>query len=141
MDLYRFSVFAHIFLGILFTGLALYWIIMASSLPRLLGTVEGGRLLQVAHALRWPPAPVPKALRIPLPWLTWLLILGLWGTGIVNSKLRGMPEGPLWWAKMGLFVVIIGVQVVLTRNPRPAWIRANFVLALTMIVVSGWVIR
>ena len=52
----------------------------------------------------------------------------LWLTGIVNSKLRGMPEGPLWWTKLGLFLVLIALQVALTRRVSPAAVRINFAL-------------
>jgi len=141
MDLYRFSVFAHVFLGILFTGLALYWIIMSTSLQKFFGAVEGDRLLQVAHGLRWPPSPVPKLLRVQLPWISWLVILGLWGTGIVNAKLGEVSEGALWWMKMGLFVALISLQAALIKAPHPRLIQINFVLTLVMVAVSGWVIR
>ena len=141
MDVYRWSVFAHIFFSVLFTGLALYWMIMLTSLSRRFDTGETGRLLGIAHGSRWPHVAVPYKWRLPLSWVTTLVMMGLWLTGIVNSKLRGMPEGVFWWTKMGLFLALIALQVALTRRPYPAAVRFNFVLAIAMLLVSGWVIR
>lgn len=141
MDVYRLSVFAHIFFSVVFTGLALYWIIMFTSLSRRFDAAETARLLGIAHRSRWPHVVVPLAWRLPLPWVTTATMVVLWLTGIVNSKLRGMPEGPLWWTKLGLFLVLIALQVALTRRVSPAAVRINFALTVTMILVSGWVIR
>ena len=141
MDLYRLSVFAHIFFSVLFTGLALYWIIMFTSLSRRFDAAETARLLGIAHRSRWPHVVVPLAWRLPLPWVTTATMVVLWLTGIVNSKLRGMPEGPLWWTKLGLFLALIALQVALTRRVSQAAVRINFALTVTMILVSGWVIR
>jgi len=141
MDVYRLSVFAHIFFSVVFTGLALYWTIMLTSLGRRFDAAETARLLGIAHRSRWPHVVVPLAWRLPLPWVTTLTMVALWLTGIVNSKLRGMPEGPLWWAKMGLFLALIALQVALTRRVSPAAVRINFALTVAMLLVSGWVIR
>jgi len=141
MDVYRLSVFAHIFFSVVFTGLALYWTIMLTSLSRRFDVAETARLLGIAHRSRWPHVVVPLAWRLPLPWVTTLTMVALWLTGIVNSKLRGMPEGPLWWTKMGLFLALIALQVALTRRPYPTAVRVNFVLTVAMLLVSGWVIR
>jgi hypothetical protein len=141
MDLYRLSVFAHIFFSVLFTGLALYWIIMFTSLSRRFDAAETARLLGIAHRSRWPHVFVPLAWRLPLPWVTTLTMVALWLTGIVNSKLRGMPEGPLWWTKMGLFLALIALQFALTRRVSRAAVRVNFAVTVAMLLVSGWVIR
>lgn len=141
MDLYRLSVFAHIFFSVVFTGLALYWIIMLTSLNRRFNAVEAGRMLEIAHGARWPHVAVPYRWRVPLPWITWLVVLALWGTGVANSSLKEMPEGALWWIKLGLFVAIITTQAALIHSPRPKLVRLNFALVVAMILVSGWVIR
>lgn len=141
MDVYRLSVFAHILFSVVFTGLALYWMIMLVSLRRRFETGETARLLGIAHQARWPHVAVPYKWRVPLPWMTTLVMVVLWLTGIVNSKLRGMPEGALWWTKMGLFLALIGLQVALTRRPYPVAIRTNLALVLATLVVSGWIIR
>ena len=99
------------------------------------------QLLGIAHRSRWPHVVIPLAWRLPLPWVTTLTMVALWLTGIVNSKLRGMPEGPLWWTKMGLFLALIALQVALTRRPYPTVVRVNFALTVAMLLVSGWVIR
>jgi len=141
MDVYRLSVFAHIFFSVLFTGLALYWMIMLTSLSRRFDAGEAGRLLGVAHRARWPHVVVPHKFRLPVSWVTTLVMVALWLSGIVNSKLRGMPEGVFWWTKMGLFLALIALQVAMTKRPYPTVVRVNFALTIAMLVVSGWVIR
>jgi len=137
----RLIVFAHVFLSVLLTGLALFWLIMETALRRRAGTAQAGRLLQVANESRWPHVVVPFRWRLPLPWISWLTLLGLWGTGVFNAKLSDIPEGFLWWAKIGLFVAILTTQVALMQRLSPAKIRLNFVLVTAMVVVSSWLIR
>jgi hypothetical protein len=139
--LYRLSVFAHVFFSVLLVGLALFWIIMSTVLQRRFGAEETDRLLQLVNESRWPHVAVPFRWRLPLPWISWLTLLGLWGTGVLNAKLRDMPEGILWWTKIGLFVAILTTQVSLMRRLGPAKIRLNFALLIAMVIVSGWVIR
>lgn len=141
MDVYRWTVFAHSFFSVLFTGLALYWMIMLTSLSRRFDAGETHRLLGIAHAARWPHVVIPQKWRLPVSWVTTFVMVALWLTGIVNSKLRGMPEGVFWWTKMGLFLALIALQIGLTRRPYPTVVRANFVLAIVMLIVSSWVIR
>ena len=141
MDLYRISVVAHLLLGILLVGLALFWFIMTTVLQRRFGVPESGRLLQVVNEARWPHVVVPFRWRLPLPWIAWLTLLGLWGTGVANSKLHELPEGILWWIKIALFVAILTTQVALMQRPDPAKVRLNLALVIAMVLVSGWVIR
>lgn len=141
MDLYRWAVFIHLFLAVVFTGLVMYWMIMLVSLSRQFSLAETSRLLGIAHQARWPHVAVPWKWRLPLPWVTTLVMVGIWLSGIMVSKLGGMPEGLLWWTKLGLFMVLIGLQAVVTRRPYPLAIRLNFGLALVILVVSGLVAR
>jgi hypothetical protein len=62
-------------------------------------------------------------------------------TGVAIVFLHGAPEGALWWLKMALTAGVAVIQIVVTRQPRPALIRINFGLVLAIIVVSGWMIR
>jgi hypothetical protein len=141
MDLYRLSVFAHLFLGIVLVGLVLFWFIMSTVLRQRFGAEETGRLLQVVNESRWPHVAVPFRWRLPLPWISWLTLLGLWGTGVVNAKLRDIPEGILWWTKIGLFAAILTTQVSLMQRLGPTKIRLNLALVIAMVLVSSWVIR
>jgi len=141
MDLYRLSVAVHVFLSIVLVGLALFWVIMYTALGRRFGAGETARLLAIVKDARWPHVAVPYQWRLRLPWLAWLTLLALWGTGVLNAKLHGTPEGVLWWTKMALFFAIIASQVLLSRGSGPRPGRLNFVLVLAMVVVSGWVIR
>ena len=141
MDLYRFSVFAHIFFSILLVGMALFWIIMHTALRRRFDAAETIRLLNVAQGARWPHVAIPHAWRLPLPWLGWAIILALFGSGILNLVVGGVPQGPWWWAKLALVVAIAALQFLMTRRARPGLYRAWFVLVLATIPVAGWVIR
>ena len=141
MDLYRFSVAVHIFLSIVLVGFALFWVIMYTALGRRFAPNETERLLGIVKQARWPHVVVPWQLRMRLPWLVWLTLVALWGTGVANVKLHASPEGPLWWTKMVLFLVIIGCQVLWSRRSSASLGWLNFALVLVMVVVSGWVIR
>ena len=137
----RLIVFAHVFLSVLLVGLALFWLIMDTVLRRRSGPAEADRLLRIVDESRWPHVAVPFRWRLPLPWISWLTLLGLWGTGVFNAKLNDIPEGVLWWMKIGLFVAILTTQVSLMRRLSPAKIRLNFALVTVMVLVSSWLIR
>jgi len=141
MDLYRISVVAHLLLAIVLVGLALFWFIMATVLRRRFRVPESDRLLQVVSEARWPHVAVPFRWRLPLPWIAWLTLLGLWGTGVANAKLHELPEGILWWTKIGLFAAILTTQVSLMQRPAGTKVRLNLALVIAMVLVSGWVIR
>jgi hypothetical protein len=141
MDLMRASAFLHIVFSILLTGLALYWVIMSSALAKGRDAAEAARMLDVAHRARWPHVVVPPSLRIPLPWMVWLVIAGLAFTGIGSIALRGAPDNGLWWIKLALVAAVILVQIPLTLRPHPALGRIHFALVLATILVSGWTLR
>jgi hypothetical protein len=84
---------------------------------------------------------VPSALRIPLPWMTWLVIAGLAATGIASVAMHGAPDNALWWIKLASFAAVVAVQVPLTRRPIPALARINFALVLATILVSALAVR
>ena len=141
MDLIRTSVFLHIVFSILLTGLALYWVIMSSALARGREATEAARLLDAAHRARWPHVVVPPSLRIPLPWMTWLVIAALAATGIGSIVLRGAPANGLWWIKLALVAAVIAIQIPLTLRPHPFLCRIQFALVLATILVSAWTLR
>jgi hypothetical protein len=141
MDLIRASAFLHIVFSILLMGLALYWVIMSYALAKGRGTAEAAQLLDAAHRARWPHVVVPPSLRIPLPWMSWLVIAGLAITGIAGVALRGAPDNGLWPIKLALIAAVIAVQIPLTLRPHPALARIHFALVLATIVVSGWTLR
>lgn len=141
MDLYRFSVLAHIFLSILLIGMALFWIIMHMALGRRFDVAEMTRLLNIAQGARWPHVVIPQAWRLPLPWLAWVVFLALCGSGVLMLVIGRVPQGPLWWTKLALVIAIACLQAQMTHRARPELYRAYFVLALATIPVAGWAIR
>ncbi|TAK55102.1 MAG: hypothetical protein EPO25_04910 [Gammaproteobacteria bacterium] len=141
MDLYRISVFAHLLLAVLFVGLALYWLIMLVALRRQYDPQRLAVYLDAARCARWPHVGVPASLRLPLPWMAWLALVGLAGTGIVSSQVVGPPAGPLWWLKIGLVALAILLQVVMTRRVVPVVVRVSFTVAVLLVIVSAWIMR
>jgi hypothetical protein len=141
MDLYRAVVFLHVFLGVLLTGLALFWTIMSVALGRRSVPAQVVEQLRIVNTARWPHVAVPYALRIPLPWMTWLTILLLAATGAFAFRYSAGELQGLWWIKMALFAGVIVVQAFVQRRPSPLLIRANLALVLAVMVVSGWAIR
>jgi hypothetical protein len=141
MDLYRISVYAHLFLAIILVGLGLFWFIMLVALRQKFDAAETERLLRVANAARWPHVAVPYKLRLPLPFMTWAVLVLLAVTGIEIIHLNGMPATTGWWIKVALLGVLAILQAVLTIRPAPLLIRLNIVCVLALIVVSALMIR
>jgi len=141
MDLIRATAFVHIIFSILLVGQALYWMIMVTALNKRHGAAEADRLLQAANRARWPHVVVPHSMRLPLPWIAWLTLAAIAGTGAISLALRGFSGDLLWWIKLGLFVAIAIVQVPLTRRPAAGLTRINFALVISAIVISGWAVR
>ena len=141
MDPYRISVFAHLFFAIVLVGLALFWFIMLVALRQKFDETETARLLQVANGARWPHVVVPWKMRLPLPWMTWLIFAVLIISGLCVIHWGAMPTRVLWYVKLAVFAIIIVMQIVLTRRPTPVLIRANMLFVLVLMVVSALMIR
>jgi hypothetical protein len=140
MDMLRASAYAHIILSILLMGFALFWLFMETALRKRHGPVQGGELLAVVARAKWPPGGVPEPMRVPLPWMSWLVIAAIVVTGIPGALARG-AVGPLVAVKIALFVAILVVQFLMTRSLRASLVRINFALVATVIVISSWAIR
>src|ERR1041384_5054841 len=117
MDPYRLSVFAHLFFAIVLVGLALFWFIMLVALRQKFDETETARLLQVANGARWPHVVVPWKMRLPLPWMTWLIFAVLIISGLCVIHWSAMPTRALWYVKLAVFAILIVMQIVLTRRP------------------------
>jgi hypothetical protein len=141
MDLYRISVAAHLFLSIILVGLALFWWIMLVALRQRYDSQETLRLLGVANAARWPHVVVPYKLRIPLPFMSWIMLALLAVTGLEITHLAGTPTGILWQTQLVLVAVVVILQLLVTGRPRPALIPLNLLAVLALCVVSALMIR
>jgi hypothetical protein len=142
LDTYRYFVYAHLFLSILLAGQALYWLTMLASLRQRFAADETQRLLQVASTARWPHVAVPYKLRLPLPGVLALTVVGLVLTGLEIVHLRGgLPDGLRWRVKWALVLAVVASLTALALRPRPMAIRIAFVLVLTTIVASAIIIR
>jgi hypothetical protein len=142
VDAYRVFAYAHVVCSVLLTGLALFWFIMLIALRQRFGPAETANLLQTVNRARWPHVAIPYALRLPLPWVTWVTVGALAVSGVVIVRIRGgVPAGALWWVKMALLAGVVVIQLLVTRRPNPKLIGINFILVLAMMLVSGWMIR
>jgi hypothetical protein len=137
MDLYRLAAFAHLVVAILVMGMALFWLIMLVALRQKFPRDESDGWLVTANQARWPHVGVPWRFRLPLPWISWMLLAVLAATGLVIALVHGMPSGMGWTLKLGLVAAVIAVQVPLGRRPTAPFIHAAFWITLAAIVVSG----
>jgi hypothetical protein len=113
---------------------------MESALAKRHEPAQARTLLVALTRARWPHVGVPPALRLPLPWISWLIIAAIIVTGLPGAIARGGPSG-LIWVKVALFAAILVVQLLMARNPGRTLIRTNFALVAAVIVVSSWAIR
>lgn len=141
MDVYRAGVYLHIFAGVILTGLALFWAIMLVALGKSFGREGAVEHLSVAKQARWPHVLIPYALRIPLPWMTWLTLAVLVASGVFGLTYRAGGMSLIWWIKMALVGAVIVVQALSLGRPSPLLIRVNLALVLAVVVVSSWAIR
>ena len=142
MDTYRYLVFAHLFLGVLLAGQALFWLTMLAALRQRFDPSKTASLLQIVRSSRWPHVAVPYRLRLPLPWVMALTLLALILSGVGIVHLRGRaPVGVGWDLKWILILAETVMVAALARWPRPAIIRLGFVLVLAIIVTSAVIIR
>ena len=141
MDAYRVAVYLHIVLAVVLMGMGLFWLVMLAALRQRFSSGETDQWLLEARRARWPHVLVPRAMRLPLPWVTWILLVALVLSGVFIVALRGMPEGKLWQLKLVLVVVIVGVQIPLSHHPSARTIRAGFWLTLAVIAVSAIALR
>jgi hypothetical protein len=140
MDTYRLMVWLHIVLGIVLTGQALFWMVMLAGLRQKFGAAGAMPWLMEAKAARWPHVAVPQALRLPLPLVAWATFAAVVATGVVVGMTRP-PAGGFWMAKMVLLAGVALAQLVLTVRPLPVAIVVNFLCTLSLMVVSGWMVR
>lgn len=141
MDAYRLLVYLHMVLAIVLMGMGLFWLVMLVALRQRFAPAEADQWLEETRGARWPHVVVPHALRLPLPWVSWLLVAALLVSGLLIAMVRGLPEGPLWTLKLVLFVAIAAIQIPLSRSSTPMAIRAGFWLTLAAIVVSALAMR
>jgi hypothetical protein len=131
------ALWLHLVLGVLVTGLALFWAVMALSLRRAHPAPEADRLLAVAAAARWPHVAVPASWRLPLPLVSAAALVVASGIGV------GLPA-PLDALLIVKLVLCAGLLVVflrLARRPSAALGHAALALALGVVALSTFLGR
>jgi hypothetical protein len=127
------SAYVHLLAGVLLTGYALFWGMLALSLARHADAAEVERLLMVAGNVRWPHVALPVALRLRFPLVGWTFLLVTAFTGVL--LLAGTPFSGVLLGKVLLFVILLGSQLMLTLRPTPA--RAYVNLAVVVLIVAA----
>jgi hypothetical protein len=87
MGSYQVAAFFHLVLAVLVTGYALFWAIMGLSLSTRFGPKEVLGHLDTVKASRWPHVIVPWKLRLPLPFVGWLLLGAIAVSGLATGYL------------------------------------------------------
>jgi hypothetical protein len=125
--------YIHLVAGVLLTGYALFWAMLALSLARDSDTPKVDRLLGVTLGARWPHVGVPVSLRLPLPLVGWTFLVATALTGVL--LLAGVPFSGMLLGKLLLFAILLGSQLLLTLRPTPA--RAYVNLAVVVLIVAA----
>jgi hypothetical protein len=132
---------AHLVGAIVLTGMALFWGIMVVSLKHHGEDAELGVTLGILNRSRWPHVVVPWKLRLPLPIVSWVVILVMIVTGGLLMREGTTDIDGMMIAKLLLVLLIAVVQLLLTKRPTPAPIFANLALVLAVVVLSGLILR
>jgi hypothetical protein len=127
------TAYVHLVAGVLLTGQALFWAMLALSLARDSDPPKVERLLGVARGARWPHVGVPMALRLPLPYVGWTFLVATALTGVL--LLAGASFSGMLLGKLLLFAILLGSQLLLTLRPTSA--RAYLNLAVVVLIVAA----
>jgi hypothetical protein len=129
------TAYVHLVAGVLLTGQALFWAMLALSLVRASEPAQVEQLLGVARGARWPHVGVPVALRLPLPLVGWTFLVATALTGVLllpATSFSGMLLG-----KLLLFVLLLGTQLLVSLRPTPARAYANLAVVLLIVAASA----
>ena len=141
MDFYRASVVIHVLGAVGLVGMGLFWFVMATAIERRFDHTEARRLLSIVNQARCPHVIVPYRWRVPLPLVSWALLAVLLLTGGIVGLAVGWPSNASWWVKIGLLFGLCAVQVRLFRRPSRQLVHLNLAMILTIVVLSGLMVR
>ena len=101
--------FVHLVAAVVFAGYALFWLVMSFAIRSEGGDLESGETLSLIGRSRWPPVAVPKALRVPIVGLGWILVLFMLASGFLLLHARGigsrqLASGAFWSQRVGLVI-------------------------------------
>jgi hypothetical protein len=142
MGSYQVAAFFHLVLAVLVTGYALFWAIMGLSLSTRFGPKEVLGHLDTVKTSRWPHVIVPWKLRLPLPFVGWLLLGAIAVSGLATGYLSArMDSISLYVVKLLLFLVLLVGHARLARRPTPAPGYLALALVVLILVASTLMIR
>jgi hypothetical protein len=129
------TAYVHLVAGVLLTGQALFWAMLALSLARDSEPPKVERLLGVARGARWPHVGVPVALRLSLPLVGWTFLVATALTGVL--LLPGTSFSGMLLGKFLLFVILVGTQLLVSLRPTPARAYANLAVVVLIVAASA----
>jgi hypothetical protein len=129
------TAYVHLVAGVLLTGQALFWAMLALSLARDSEAPKVQRLLGVARGARWPHVGVPVALRLSLPLVGWTFLVATALTGVL--LLPGTSFSGMLLGKLLLFVILLGIQLLVSLRPTPARAYANLAVVVLIVAASA----
>ncbi len=108
----------HLVAAVVFAGYALFWLVMAFALRDEGGELDAGETLSLIGRSRWPPVAVPKAARIPIVGLGWVLVLFMVASGFLLLHARGigsaeLGSGAFWSRPFGLAIAAKAILLLL----------------------------
>jgi hypothetical protein len=126
------ALWLHLVLGVVVTGLALFWAVMGLSLARAHPAPEAQRLLGVAAGARWPHVVVPAGWRLPLPRVSLAALIVASGIGV------GLPAALdlVLIVKLVLCAALLVVFLRLARQPTATLGYLALALALAVTALS-----
>jgi hypothetical protein len=132
-----FLVWLHLVLGVVVTGLALFWAMIGRALSRGATPAETQRLLAAAAGARWPHVGVPWSARLPLPLLGIVVLV----VAAVSGILLGTPGTLVSGTKVVLVIALLICFRFIGRQPTPALGYASLALALAIMALSTLMAR
>ncbi|HET7585386.1 MAG TPA: hypothetical protein VFK13_10780 [Gemmatimonadaceae bacterium] len=150
MNAYLLTVYLHVVVGVVLTGYALFWAVMAVTLRADRRGLDPEGTLALIGASRWPPVKLPNAVRVPVIWLGWLFVAFMVASGIVLIRQRGITMAELtaasFWTqragvalgvKLVLLVIFVVQHMRLARRPSRGAAVCAALLAFSIVCVSA----
>lgn len=151
---YLLAVYIHILAAVLWVGYVLFWTILIGPLRQKFEPTESARLAKFMNQAAWPPAIIPVPYRLQFWALGWLFLLVMIASGGFLLYARGLttamhgseglfshPFGQPLAAKLGLVLGVMVCQVLLSFRTTPTVIYLCFVLSLSIVALSIFLVR
>ncbi|HEX5438113.1 MAG TPA: hypothetical protein VFW98_13185 [Gemmatimonadaceae bacterium] len=143
-------IYLHVVAAVVLCGYALFWVVMAFALRYHAADMDAESTLSLIGASRWPPFLLPRAVRVPILGLGWLLVLFMVVSGAVLMSTRGVAAAqllsPAFWSerfgavlavKAALVVLFAIVHARLSVRPSPGTALTAAIVVVALICASA----